>query len=59
MDGRLAGSFALPAEAVTSWAPEQKSEAELQLERGRHVVTLLLRSQLKFAGIDFAIKDAD
>ena len=57
VDGRLAGSFALPAEAVTKWTTDLKSEAEVQLERGRHVITLLLRSQLKFAGIDFSFKE--
>ena len=57
VDGRLAGSFALPAEETVEWATTLKSETEVQLERGRHVITLMLRSQLMFAGIDFALKE--
>ncbi len=57
MDGRLAGSFALPAEETVEWATTLQSETEVQLERGRHVITLMLRSQLMFAGIDYALKE--
>ena len=56
VDGRLATSFALPAETATKWATDLKSEAEVALGQGRHVITVLLRSQLMFAGIDFKFK---
>ena len=55
VDGRLAGSFRLSAEPA-GWSPTLASEAEVELPGGRHVVTLLLRSQLMYSGIAFEPK---
>ena len=57
VDGRLAASFALPAGTETKRIPNLSSEAEVALEEGRHVVTVLFRSNLTFAGIDFKLKE--
>ena len=56
VDGRLAASFVLPAGTTTKWSTDLKSETEVELGQGRHVITVLLRSQLMFAGIDFKLK---
>ena len=55
VDGRLAGSFRLSAEPA-GWSPTLASEAEVELPGGRHVITLLLRSQLMYSGIAFEPK---
>ena len=57
VDGRFAASFAIPAGTDTKSIPNLTSEAEVALEKGRHVVTVLFRSNLTFAGIDFKLKE--
>ncbi|MCQ2389848.1 MAG: family 16 glycosylhydrolase [Kiritimatiellae bacterium] len=53
VDGRYATSFTLTANDNFAWAPSQTSSARLELEAGRHVLTVLFRSQLMFGGLDF------
>ena len=53
VDGRPAGTFPLPAERYFTFGPSHKSTIEVDLPAGRHVLTVLFKSQIGFGGISF------
>ena len=55
VDGRYAGAFRISADDA-DWSPTLSSETEVELPGGRHVLTLLLRSQLMYSGLTFETK---
>ena len=55
VDGRYAGAFRISADDA-DWSPTLSSETEIELPGGRHVLTLLLRSQLMYSGLTFETK---
>ena len=54
VDGRRAGAFPVTAERYHAFSPSRRSTAEVELPEGRHVLTVVFKSQLGFGGLEFA-----
>jgi len=57
VDGRVAATFRIPADDFFRWSPTCVSEADVKLPAGRHVLTVLFRSQMMFGKLEFTASE--
>jgi len=58
VDGRRVGTFEVSAEPMKGWAPCRESSAEVRLEKGRHVLTVLTTARVLYKDMVFECKKA-